>query len=132
MRFFARFLVGLIVSLLFMPIFVGHYENALAFIFLFVICTAGIGLVLVIPCCWAVGAIIDLILILCFGVGFTGKPNWGGRPVANLSPREREIAKYFRDARAHGMLDAAIIERLLGSGWTRAEIKSTQFKIDSR
>ena len=129
MKSLASFVIGAPVTFLGLILFTGSVENAWMLLMFSVICTLGIGLLVWLPLCWAVGA-----AILAFVGPFINIPDRNakvekedtGSPLRPQGTIEITLTMYIKKAVARGMSDDEIGRRLRRNGWTDAEIQKAR------
>jgi len=125
-RFLGRVGVGFPVSLPILCILAGGVENGFVFLFLSIVCTAGIGLVVWLPVWWIVGW--ATLALLAWGRSTLGDKPIGELPSVSSQEdlsflEDQALTAYIRQAMAAGMDADEMTRRMLQNGWQKAEIK---------
>lgn len=119
LKFIFRTFVGLLVIFVGLSMFLGKFEDAACLLAAAVICTAGLGLIVIIPVSYMLGLAITIWWI---PFGDSKRPGTSALFTRN-SAFGRAIESYVRDARRDGIPDELIKARCLRNGATEEDIQ---------
>ncbi len=125
-----RFLVGSGVLYLALSISMGSLADAGVMIFASIICTAGVGLIIWLPCCWVTGFLVLYLINSIRRKSFlptsevvVSSTSLNAEPTAVMSNDILAIAQYITKSRNKGASDSQISNRLKWTGWTEKDIE---------
>ncbi len=128
--FFFNTLIGIPICFILTCIYVGGIDEAMSIILIAIVCTAGISLVIILPCCTLAGFITTSICRAMMKKQTSPPPLPAGladatTQIAEMPSRDCiAIAMFLRKASAAGLSEATSIEKLAAEGWSNELIQN--------